>query len=242
MRYTRRFNAIVVLVHIHHTITHNMTQITMILTVLSRLDTYFGERRWHQSNEGLDELVQTILSQSTTDNNSGRAFANLQERYMSWDDVRNAPFNELVDTIRVAGLARNKAKHIQNLLEYLYRTTGCYSIDHLTEMSTDQAFKWLVNIPGVGPKTAACTLMFAYGMPFMPVDTHVGRVSARLGIVNTTNAEKAHHILHHAVPDAKKYAYHVHLINLGRQICHARTPHCAKCPLFDLCPKISIER
>lgn len=219
-----------------------MTQVHMIQTALTRLDAYYGERIWHQGNDGLEELVQTILSQSTTDTNSGRAFANLQLRYFSWDDVRNAPFDELVDTIRIAGLARNKAKHIQKLLEYLYHTTGTYSIDHLTQMSTDDAFKWLVSIPGVGPKTAACTLMFAYGMPFMPVDTHVGRVSARLGIVDTTNAEKAHHFLHTAIPDREKYAYHVHLINVGRQICHARTPHCAKCPLFDLCPKIGVER
>jgi endonuclease III len=219
-----------------------MSQIQLITAVLRRLDTHFGERAWHQSNEGLDELVQTILSQSTTDANSGRAFANLQQRYFDWDDVRNAPFDELVDVIRVAGLARNKAKHIQKLLEHLFRTTGRYSIDHLTQMPTDDAFKWLINIPGVGPKTAACTLMFAYGMPFMPVDTHVGRVSARLSIVDTTNAEKAHHILHHAIPDHEKYAYHVHLIHLGRQICHARTPHCARCPLSDLCPKIGIER
>ena len=219
-----------------------MTQISQILTILRRLDTHFGERVWHQSNEGLDELVQTILSQSTTDANSGRAFANLQQRYFSWEDVRNAPFEELVEVIRVAGLARNKAKHIQKFLEYLFHTTGRYSIDHLTEMSTDDAFKWLVSIPGVGPKTAACTLMFAYGMPFMPVDTHVGRVSARLGIVATTNAEKAHHILHVTIPDHEKYAYHVHLIHLGRQICHARTPHCHQCPLADICPKIGVGR
>lgn len=241
-RYSRRFNAIVVLVNNYHTITHAMTQMHLILTVLRRLDSHFGERVWRQHGDGLDELVQTILSQSTTDTNSGRAFASLQQRYMSWDDVRNASFEELVDTISIAGLARNKAKHIQKLLEYLYQSTGRYSIDHLTEMPTDAAFKWLVSIPGVGPKTAACTLMFAYGMPFMPVDTHVGRVSARLGIVDTINAEKAHHILHVAIPDHEKYAYHVHLINLGRQICHARTPHCAKCPLSDLCPKIGIER
>jgi endonuclease-3 len=219
-----------------------MTQTQHIDTVLRRLDHHFGERTWHQSNEGLDELVQTILSQSTTDTNSGRAFANLQQRYFSWDDVRNAPFDELVEVIRVAGLARNKAKHIQKLLEYLFHTTGRYSIDHLTEMSTDDAFKWLVSIPGVGPKTAACTLMFAYGMPFMPVDTHVGRVSARLGIVDTTNAEKAHHILHQSIPNHEKYAYHVHLIHLGRQICHARTPHCHQCPLADICPKIGVGR
>jgi endonuclease-3 len=219
-----------------------MSQIQLITAVLRRLDTHFGERTWHQSNEGLDELVQTILSQSTTDANSGRAFANLQQRYFDWNDVRHAPFDELVDVIRVAGLARNKAKHIQKLLEYLFHTTGRYSIDHLTEMPTDDAFKWLINIPGVGPKTAACTLMFAYGMPFMPVDTHVGRVSARLGIVDTTNAEKAHHILHHAIPDHEKYAYHVHLIHLGRQICQARTPRCHQCPLTDFCPKIDVER
>jgi endonuclease-3 len=219
-----------------------MTQIQRIDTVLRRLDQHFGERTWHQSNEGLDELVQTILSQSTTDTNSGRAFANLQQRYFSWDDVRNAPFDELVEVIRVAGLARNKAKHIQKLLEYLFHTTGRYSIDHLTEMSTDDAFKWLVSIPGVGPKTAACTLMFAYGMPFMPVDTHVGRVSARLGIVDTTNAEKAHHLLHAAIPNHEMYAYHVHLIHLGRQICHARTPQCDQCPLLNICPKIGVGR
>lgn len=218
-----------------------MTQLSTIITVLSRLDSVFGERTWHQHNDGLDELVQTILSQSTTDTNSGRAFMNLRERYLDWDDVRNAPFQELVDTIRIAGLARNKAKHIQNLLEYLFHTTGKYSIDHLTTMPTDEAFRWLTNIPGVGPKTASCTLMFAYGMPFMPVDTHVGRVSARLGIVDTTNAEKAHRILHDAIPDELKYAYHVHLIQLGRRQCHARNPQCTSCPLRDICPRINVE-
>lgn len=217
-----------------------MTQVDMIHTVLNRLDAYAGERIWRQGNDGIDELVQTILSQSTTDTNSGRAFDNLRQRYFDWDDVRNAPFNELVDVIRVAGLARSKAKHIQQLLEYLKNTIGRYTIDHLTQMPTEDAFRWLVAIPGVGPKTAACTLMFAYGMPFMPVDTHVGRVSARLGIVATTNAEKAHNVLHTAVPDDKKYAYHVHLIHLGRTICHARTPQCQSCPLCDICPKIGV--
>lgn len=203
---------------------------------LDILDDFYGTRQWRAGRDALDELVLTILSQNTTDRNSGRAFRELKHTYHTWQEVCDAAESELAQVIRVAGLAHYKAPRIQTVLQHLATDYGVFSLDFLAQMPPSEAQTWLTNHPGIGPKTAACVLLFAFGMPVVPVDTHIGRVAYRLGIVATQNPVKAQQLLEQLVPDARKYAFHLHFIQLGRLICHARSPQCAKCPLMQQCP------
>ncbi|NBU64130.1 MAG: endonuclease III [Chloroflexia bacterium] len=203
---------------------------------LDILDEFYGIRQWRPGRDAVDELVLTILSQNTTDRNSGRAFHELKRTYPSWHAVCDATESELAHVIRVAGLADTKAPRIQAVLRHLARDYGRFSLDFLAKMTPNAAQAWLTDHPGIGPKTAACVLLFAFGMAVVPVDTHIGRVAHRLGIVATQNPVKAQQLLEQLVPDARKYAFHMHFIQLGRLICHARSPQCVKCPLIHRCP------
>lgn len=189
----------------------------------------------------LEELVLTILSQSTTDRNRDRAWLALRDRYATWDDVRDAPRAELESTIRVAGLATQKAAAIQAALDRLHTEVGKPSLDHLTELSDDDALAYLSSFRGVGIKTAACVLCFSLGRSVLPVDTHVHRLAIRLGWVppDATPAA-AHRMLNREVPEALRFSLHVHLIQLGRELCTARRPACERCPLADRCPRIGV--
>ena len=138
--------------------------------------------------------------------------------------------------IRVAGLANDKAQRIITVLTHPDVQAHGFSIDFLSDLTQADALAWLTAFNGIGPKTAACVLLFAYGMPILPVDTHIQRVAQRLGLVKGSNPERAHTILNQLVPSDQMYAAHMHLIQLGRQICHARTPQCTMCPLGDVCP------
>ena len=210
-----------------------------LLQVLPILDGFYGSRHWRPGRNALDELVLTILSQNTTDRNSGRAFHELKRTYSTWHQVCNAPVGELAHVIRIAGLAHSKAPRIQSVLQLLETDNAEYSLDFLAQLPPSDAQTWLTNHPGIGPKTAACVLLFAFGMPVVPVDTHIGRVAYRLGIVDTENPVKAQQLLETLVADDHKYAFHMHFIQLGRLICHARRPLCAQCPLQTLCPRAS---
>jgi len=203
---------------------------------LDILDDFYGARQWRPGRDALDELVLTILSQNTTDRNSGRAFRELKHTYRTWQEVCDASEAELAQVIRVAGLAHYKAPRIQTVLQHLATDYGVFSLDFLAQMPPSDAQTWLTNHPGIGPKTAACVLLFAFGMPVVPVDTHIGRVAYRLGLVATQNPVKAQQLLEHLVPAERKYAFHMHFIQLGRLICHARSPQCSKCPLMQQCP------
>jgi endonuclease-3 len=184
----------------------------------------------------LAELILTILSQNTTDRNSGRAYRQLRATYATWEAVLQAPQAELYETIKVAGLGKLKAERIQRTLQAIQAQRGELSLDFLTDLGLAAARQWLLSIDGVGPKTAACVLLFALGMPALPVDTHVHRVARRLGLIGPkVGAERAHDLLEAALPAEAIYAFHVDLIQHGRRVCHARTPHCHACALSDLC-------
>lgn len=184
----------------------------------------------------MDELVSCILSQNTNDTNRDRGFAALKQRYPGWQAVVDAPTDELIDTIRSAGLANQKAPRIQRALETIYRERGEYNIDFLNDIPLDEAKTWLTSMDGIGPKTAAIVLCFAFGRPAFPVDTHVNRVSKRIGFVpEKTSVEKAHDVMEAMVPPDEHYAFHIYLIRHGRDTCTARHAYCDRCPLTEHC-------
>lgn len=190
----------------------------------------------HHPSDPIASLVSTILSQNTNDVNRDRAFDQLQKRFPTWEAVRDASLEELVETVRPAGLAPTKAPRIQEALRRITEERGEIRIDFLREMALEEARTWLLNIPGVGPKTAAIVLLFALGMPAFPVDTHVHRVTRRLGLIpEKTSREKAHVLLEELVPPELYYPFHINLIEHGRAVCHARNPECTQCILQENC-------
>ena len=203
----------------------------------ARLEKYFGPLEAPRAADPLDELVLTVLSQHTSDLNAERAFASLRAAYPTWGDVVAAPAGEVADVIRSGGLANTKAPRIQSILREVHEREGAYDLSGLRAMDDEQARAYLTSLPGIGPKTAAVVLSFALGRDRMPVDTHVHRVTKRLGIVPAkASAERADRLLHDLVPDGLRTPLHVGFIQLGREVCKAPTPRCAVCPLRDLCP------
>ena len=201
-----------------------------------------GERPWVKRAEPMDELIYTVLSQHTSDLNTDRTFADLRSTFPTWQDVVDAPTEAVQETIKHGGLSKIKAPRVQAILNEIHRQRGEFSIDFLADMSFDEARKWLLSLPGVGEKTAACVLLFSLGRPALPVDTHVHRVSGRLGLIpKKMNADKAHYQLESYLDESQVYQFHVDLIEHGRRVCHARRPDCAACVLSELCPS-STER
>ena len=204
--------------------------------VHQRLVETYGEPDWRPHLPPVDELVSTILSQNTSDVNRDKAFFALKERYPDWNTIINAPVDDVRETIRPAGLANQKAPRIQAALRRIVEERGELSLDFLADMPLEEAKKWLTGINGVGPKTAAIVLLFAFGRPAFPVDTHVHRVTGRIGLIESgTSAEKAHPSLEELADPNTYYAFHLNLIRHGRQVCTARAPKCAICSLTDLC-------
>jgi endonuclease-3 len=191
---------------------------------------------WRQHLPPVDELVNTILSQNTSDTNRDVAFEALVARFPTWEAVRDADPEAVIETVRPAGLANQKGPRIQAALRYLTETQGRITLDHLKEMPIEEAKAWLTAINGIGPKTAAIILLFAMNKPAFPVDTHVHRVTRRLGLIGKkTNAEKAHVELEEIVPPEDYYAFHLQVIRHGRTVCHARAPKCGICVVQDEC-------
>jgi len=184
----------------------------------------------------ISELVSTILSQNTNDVNRDRAFERLRERFPTWEAVRDADVDEVKEAIRVSGLANHKAPAIQRALRYITDRRGDLCLDFLRELPISDAKAWLTAIRGVGPKTAAIVLLFSLGRPAFPVDTHVHRVTGRLGLIGPkVSREQAHEILEALLPEDLYYAFHLNVIRHGRELCAARNPRCEACPLQDLC-------
>jgi endonuclease-3 len=207
---------------------------TEIIELLSR---EYGELPWRPHGDPMTELVLTILSQNTSDANSGRAFARLRLRFPIWEALLGADPREIEEAIQVGGLARVKAPRIKAILEEVWRRLGSFDLSFLKEMPLAEAKAWLRSLPGVGPKTAACVLMFALGMPALPVDTHVYRVARRLGLVpRQVSAEKAHELLEGMLAPEQVYTFHMSLIRHGRRTCRAQRPLCPICPLAPRCP------
>lgn len=201
------------------------------------LEAKFGEPRWEGKSDPLDSLVKTVLSQNTNDNNRDLAYARLRERFPAWRDVMVAPREEVVEAIRPAGLGNQKSGRLIEILRWVDETYGELSLDFLHKMPTDEAIETFTKLKGIGIKTIAVVLMFACGRDVFPVDTHVHRISRRLGLVpQGADAVKTYHLMAPLVPEGKSYSLHMNLLRLGRTVCTARNPTCRKCPLHDLCP------
>jgi endonuclease III len=196
----------------------------------------YGEPTWRPHLDPVSELVSTILSQNTNDGNRDVAFDRLRSRLPTWEQVRDADVGIVIEAIRPAGLANQKASHIQEALRFITRERGTLTLDFLAEEPLAEAKAWLLSIKGVGPKTAAIVLLFSLGRPAFPVDTHVHRVSRRLGLIGArTGREKAHDELERLVDPKDYYAFHLNLVRHGRQVCVSRNPSCPVCVLQDLC-------
>ncbi len=207
------------------------------LEVRERLLKAFGQPVWRVKLPPLDELVSTILSQNTNDINRDRAFDNLRMTFPTWEQVRDAPEVEVIDSIRTAGLANQKGPRIQKVLSAITEEVGSLDLTFLTGIQTHEARDWLLRFKGVGPKTAAIVLLFSLDKPAFPVDTHIYRVSGRLQLrPEKMSAVKAHDHLETVFPPDSYYDVHLNIIRLGREICHARKPACQECMLTDICP------
>lgn len=204
--------------------------------VCDRLDEEYGALAWRPHGDPLGSLVLTILSQHTSDRNSERAYDNLRRVFPSWDAVCEAPIREVADAIRAGGLADQKAPRIQSVLRDIRARAGRTSLEFLRDLPTDEAKVYLQSFHGVGPKTAACVLMFSLGRPVLPVDTHVFRVSHRLGLIPKRLGEaRAHDALQSQLPAERVYPFHVHMIRHGRRVCVAQRPRCSICVLRPRC-------
>jgi endonuclease-3 len=204
--------------------------------VVARLRELYGQPEWRPHGDATAELVLTLLSQNTSDYNSGRAFARLLQRFPDWQSIIDAPLDEVVDAIRPGGLGPTKAPRLQAMLAEVKARTGSFDLRFLKDLPVEQAREWLRSLPAVGPKTAACVLLFGLGMPGLPVDTHVFRVATRLGLVEAKQGpEKAQTLLEALVPPEDHFAFHILLIRHGRHTCSARNPACGRCPLQPEC-------
>jgi endonuclease-3 len=202
-----------------------------------RLMKRYGPLEPPRRTDPLDELILTVQSQHTSDLNAERAFAALRGAFPTWDDVVRAKPEHVADVIRSGGLANTKAVRIQLILREIREREGRYDLSFLSRRSDDEVREYLTSVPGVGPKTAAVVMSFSLGRAAIPVDTHVHRVSGRLGLIPPkTSADKAHRLLEDLVPPELRTSMHVGLIRLGREICKAGRPRCEECPLVDLCP------
>jgi endonuclease-3 len=207
-----------------------------VLAVHKRLGEAYGEPTWRPHLDPVSELVSTILSQNTNDVNRDRAFAHLRERFPTWEGVRDADEAEVKEAIRIAGLSNQKGPAIQRALRQISEQRGDLSLSFLADMPVPEAKAWLTEIKGVGPKTAAIVLLFSLGMPAFPVDTHVHRVTGRLGLIGPkVTRERAHEILEELLPQELYYAFHLNVIRHGREVCASRAARCEICTLTGLC-------
>jgi endonuclease-3 len=205
-------------------------------TIYQLLLAEYGQPEWRQHLPPVDELVSTILSQSTSDSNRDRGFFALKDKYPDWQSVMEAPEKEVRDTIRSAGLANQKAPRIQAALRKIVDERGELSLDFLGDMPLDEGLDWLMSMKGVGRKTASIIMLFAFGRPAFPVDTHVHRLTGRLGLIGPkVTADKAHKILENMGQADSFYPFHLNLIQHGREVCTARNPRCEQCVLQAHC-------
>lgn len=216
---------------------------TKALKVHKKLLEIFGEPVWRNPLPPVDELVSTILSQNTNDVNRDRAFDSLHEKFPTWEAVRDADTDEVIEAVRVAGLGNQKGPRIQKVLRDITAERGSLDLSFLEDMPLEEARDWLTKFKGVGPKTAAIVLCFSLNRPTFPVDTHVYRVTGRIGLrPQKISVEQAHPYLEGVFPPETYYAAHLNIIRLGREVCAARKPNCPACPVRELCdfePKTS---
>ena len=199
----------------------------------------YGDLKWRDEMETLDELIFTVLTQNTSDINAEKAFKNLKSRYINWDEIAKSTDEKLERIIRIGGLGKQKSIRIKKILKEIYLRTGGYNLSILKDMTFNEVKEWLITLPGVGPKTAAVVMSFALKLPAFPVDTHIHRISKRLGYINqNTSAEKAHEIMENIILPEDRFDFHILLITHGRKICKANNPKCSICPLTSYCPSV----
>ena len=205
--------------------------------VAARLSATYGTPVWSGCANVMDELIGTMLSANTNDTNSARAFDQLRDTFgRDWEAVRTAPLDAIKAAIRPAGMYNQKAPNIVATLTRIQEDHGAYDLSFLGKMDVDEALTYLTSLPGVGHKTASIVLLFCFKMGAFPVDTHVQRISQRLGISGrSASAEKVKRVWEDLLPAQTYYALHVNLIRHGREICHARTPKCENCALQEVC-------
>ena len=205
--------------------------------VIKLLEQEYGPRKWQPDRDPIDVLIGTILSQNTSDANSGRAFASIKASFDSWEAVASAPAEHIAQVIKSGGLFQIKAVRIKQVLDQIKKEQGRISLDSLRAMHMAEAEDYLMRLPGVGHKTASCVLLFSLGKPSLPVDTHVFRVAKRLGLIDSrVSVEKAHSLLQEQIPPSKVCQFHIHMIEHGRRVCRARQPRCDRCILRSICP------
>lgn len=205
--------------------------------VYAQLNQALGQPQWDGGEDPVDELISTILSANTNDTNSAAAFKQLRAAFgEDWETVRTAPLDAIKEAIRPAGMYNQKAPNIVAALDCIKADQGAYTLDHLADMPIAGAMAYLTSLPGVGHKTASIVMLFSFGRGAFPVDTHVQRISQRIGLCErSAGPEKIKNLWESLLPPETYYALHVNLIRLGRTICLARTPRCEVCPLQDLC-------
>lgn len=197
----------------------------------------YGDHQRHCRRDPLSELIATILSQNTSDTSSGRAFASLVDTFGNWEEVGRADVTEIAAAIRSGGLSQIKAARIKEVLRLIGEERGLLDLTFLDSLPISEARAWLRKLPGIGPKTAGCVLLFSLGKPVFPVDTHVYRVTRRLGLIaKSVSIEQAHEFLEAMVPPDDRYLFHMNLVEHGRRVCRPKQPRCAECVLREGCP------
>ena len=195
----------------------------------------YGTPRWTRL-DGVSEMVATVLSQNTNDGNRDLAYSRLRARFNTWEAVRDAKTDDIIEAIRPAGLANQKGPRIQQALRRITEERGALNIDFLAALPVDEARAWLTSINGIGPKTAAIVLLFCYDRPAFPVDTHVHRVTGRLGLrPERLSADDTHTLMEALCPPGAEGPFHLNLIRHGREVCAARRPLCEACVLRKEC-------
>jgi endonuclease-3 len=211
-------------------------QRTRAIAIHEKLIEAYGEPIWRTPLPAIDELVSTILSQNTNDINRDRGFNALRAKFPTWESVRDAKAEDVINAVRPAGLANQKGSRIQQVLRAITEERGSLNLDFLAGLPVEEARAWLTKFNGVGPKTAAIVLCFSLNMPAFPVDTHIYRVSGRTGLrPEKMTVEQAHPHLESVFPPETYYAAHLNIIRLGREVCGARKPNCPQCPIIKLC-------
>jgi endonuclease-3 len=204
--------------------------------IIRNLRATFGVPKRERESDPLDVLVETILSQATSDTNSHRAYQNLKERFPAWESVRIARVTSIEAAIRSGGLANQKSARIKSLLNEVRDRLGSLDLGFLRTAPVREAKDFLGSFKGVGPKTVACTLLFACNRPVFPVDTHIMRIGRRLSLIPARcSDEEAHRIMGELVPARRCYEVHINLIRHGRRICRPQNPLCEQCCLIDYC-------
>lgn len=204
--------------------------------ILKRLVKAYGPRPWKRWGRGVDVLVDTILSQNTSNANSDAGYRQLRRALRTWNAVADAPVEQVERAIRVSGLSRIKAPRIQAILRQIREERGKIDLEFLADWPAEKALAWLMSFKGIGPKTAHCVLLFAFGKSVFPVDTHIHRIALRMGLIpSRASAEAAHEQLAAKIAPRDRYAMHLLLIEHGRKVCRARNPACGVCVLRDVC-------